>query len=63
VLESASIGIDVEANRAYLKGKGVDVDAMSDDDVKKANHGSYVYLKPTIMLLDAIEPIVCPIAI
>ena len=63
VLESASIGIDVDANRVYLKGKGVDVDAMSDDDIKKANTGSYVYLKATIRILDAIEDIVLPITI
>lgn len=63
VLESASVGIDVEANRLYLKGKGVDVDAMTDDDIKKANTGSYVYLKATIKILDAIEDIVLPITI
>jgi hypothetical protein len=63
VLESASVAIDVEANRNYLKGKGVNVEAMSDDDIKKANTGSYVYLKATIKILDAIEDIVLPITI
>lgn len=63
VLESASVAIDIEANRNYLKGKGVNVEAMSDDDIKKANTGSYVYLKATIKILDAIEDIVLPITI
>ena len=63
VLESASVAIDVEANRNYLKGKGVNVEAMSDDDIKKANTGSFVYLKATIKILDAIEDIVLPITI
>lgn len=63
ILSGYSIEIDVDANRAYLKDKGKDVDAMSDDDIKTANTGSSVFLKATIQILDAIEDIVLPITI
>ncbi len=63
VLSSYTLGIDVDANRAYLKGKGVDVDAMSDDEIKQANTGTYVFLTAKLSILDAIEDIVLPIAI
>jgi hypothetical protein len=63
LIQSYKIGIDVDANRAYLKGKGVDVDSMSDAEIMKANTGSYVYLKATLSILDAIEDIVLPITI
>lgn len=63
VLEAYTIEIDIDANRNYLKGKGVDVDSMSDDEIKQANTGSYVYLRATLSILDAIEDIVLPITI
>ena len=63
VIQSYEIDIDVDANRSYLAGKGVDVDAMTDDEIKKANTGTYVYLKAMLSMLDAIEDIVLPITI
>lgn len=63
ILQSYSIGIDIDGNRSYLKGKGVDVDSMTDDEIKVANTGSYVYLTATLSILDAIEDIVLPITI
>ena len=63
VLQSAKIEIDIDANRSYLKGRGVDVDKMTDDEIKVANTGSFVFLKATISILDAIEDIVLPITI
>lgn len=63
ILQSYSIEIDVDGNRSYLKGKGVDVDSMSDDEIKTANTGSYVFMKATLSILDAIEDIVLPITI
>lgn len=63
VLQSATIEIDIDANRAFLKSKGQDVDAMSDDEIKKANTGTYVFLKAKLSVLDAIEDIVLPITI
>lgn len=63
VIDAYTIDIDIPANRSYLAGKGVDVDAMTDDEIKKANTGSYVYLTATLKMLDAIEDIVLPITI
>ena len=63
IIQSYTIGVDVEANRRYLKGRGKDVDAMSDDEIKTANTGSFVYLTCTLSILDAIEDIVLPISI
>ena len=63
VLSNYTIEIDIDANRSYLKGKGKDVEAMSDDDIKVANTGSSVFLKATLSILDAIEDIVLPITI
>lgn len=63
VLQSATIEIDIDGNRSYLKGKGVDVDKMTDQEIKEANTGSYVFLKATLSILDAIEDIVLPITI
>ena len=63
VLQSYTLGIDLEANRSYLKGRGVDVSAMTDDEIKVANTGSYVYLTAKLSILDAIEDIILPISI
>lgn len=63
VLEKYSVEIDTEANRKYLKDKGMDVETITDDDAKQANTGSYVFLKATLSVLDAIEDIVLPITI
>ena len=57
VISNYRIEIDIDANRSYLKGKGKDVEAMSDDDIKVANTGSSVFLKATLSILDAIEDI------
>lgn len=63
VLSSAEIGIDISANRTYLKGKVKDVDSMTEADIKTADTGSYVFLTARIGILDAIEDIVLPISI
>ena len=63
VLASASIEIDIDANKAYLDGKGVDTSSMSDDDIKQALTGDKVFLKATVKILDAIEEITLPITI
>lgn len=63
ILASATVNIDVAANRTYLKGRGEDVSSMSDDDLKQANTGSTVFLTAKISILDAIEDIVLPIEI
>ena len=63
VLQGYELVIDIDANRTFLKDKGIDVDSMSDDDIKKANTGSNVFLKASLNILDAIEDIVIPISI
>ena len=63
VLQSYELVIDIDANRTFLKDKGIDVDSMSDDDIKKANTGSNVFLKASLNLIDSIEDIVIPISI
>ena len=66
VLSSGASRIGIEAQRAYIKSKGgkivldddtMDVDDCSDDEVKRANTGSKVFLRADIALLDAIEDI------
>lgn len=49
--------IDLESQRAYLKSKGVDVDALSNDEIKRYDTGDKVFLSAKISLLDAIEDI------
>jgi len=39
------------------------VEEMKDQDINEANTGSYVYLKATIAILDAMEDIVLNITI
>lgn len=63
VLSSYTVGIDIEANREYLKGRGKDVDAMSEEAVKTANTGTFVFLKAELSILDAMEDIMLPITI
>ncbi|MCI8408704.1 MAG: phage tail sheath protein [Lachnospiraceae bacterium] len=63
VLSESSISIDIEANRSFLKEKGIDTDSMSEYEIKTANTGSSVFLMAKISIVDAIEDIVLPIAI
>jgi len=63
VISSASVEIDIEGNKSFLKSKGKDVDSMSQDELKRANTGSNVYLKAELGILDAIEDIKLPISI
>ena len=56
-LSSASVSIDLDAQRNYLQSKGEDVDNMTDDEIKEANTGTRVFLKASISILDAMEDI------
>lgn len=55
--------IDIEANREYLKDKGVDVTDMTEDDIRKANTDDQVFLRANISILDAMEDISLKITI
>lgn len=53
----SDVGIDVDAQRVYLTGIGVNTDDMSEQAIKAANTGSKVFLFANIHILDAIEDI------
>ena len=63
VIEKYTIDIDLDANRAYLQNKGIDTSDMSDEEIKKANTGSNVYLEATVGMLDVIEDLTLNISI
>nr|WP_302599625.1 phage tail sheath subtilisin-like domain-containing protein [uncultured Cellulosilyticum sp.] len=51
------IHIDVESQRIYLKSIGVDVEALSEKEIKEYNTKDKVFLASNIKILDAIEDI------
>lgn len=66
ILSSGKCELDIDAQRAYFADKGgvVDVDGekkkledCTDDDIKKGNTGSKVFLKANVAILDAMEDI------
>ncbi len=73
IISSYSVGLDAEAIRIYLKGKGLqarlddgtekDVDECSEEEIVTADTGASVFLTGTIKILDAIEDIKMPIYI
>ena len=63
VVQSYTLGIDIEATRNYLKARGVDVESMTEDEIKQANTGSYVFLICKLSILDAIEDVTLKISI
>lgn len=63
VLDFATIEIDIDAQRSFLKETGVNTDTMTNDEIKVYNTGSQVFLKSTIRILDAMEDITLSINI
>jgi len=73
IVSSYSVGLDAEAIRIYLKGKGLkatlddgtikDVDECSDEEIITADTGASVFLTGNAKILDAIEDIKMPIYI
>jgi hypothetical protein len=73
IVSSYSVGLDAEAIRIYLKGRGLqatldngevkDVDDCSDEEVITADTGASVFLTGNVKILDAIEDITMPIYI
>ncbi|MCM1184441.1 MAG: phage tail sheath subtilisin-like domain-containing protein [Roseburia sp.] len=73
IISSYSVGLDAEAIRIYLKGKGVqatlddgsvkNVDDCSDGEIITADTGANVFLTGNVKILDAIEDIKMPINI
>lgn len=62
IISSGMVGIDLEANSAYLKENGEDVSGMGEDEIRMADTGAFVYLKASVRMLDAIEDIIIPIS-
>ncbi len=63
ILSEANIDIDVDAQRIYLKSKGVVTDELKDNDIRLHDTDDKVFLKASIKILDAIEEIILPINI
>jgi len=73
IVSSYSVGLDAEAIRSYLKGKGLqatldddtvkEVDECSDEEIVTADTGARVFLTGNVKILDAIEDINMPIYI
>lgn len=73
IVSSYSVGLDAEAIRLYLKGRGQqavlddgtieDVDECSDEAIVTADTGASVFLTGNVKILDAIEDIKMPIYI
>ena len=49
--------IDLESQTNYLRGIGVDVDDMTEQEIKEANTSTYVWILATYHILNAIEDI------
>lgn len=73
IISSYSVGLDAEAVRIYLKGKGLqatlddgtikEVDDCSDKEIITADTGANVFLTGNVKILDAMEDIKMPIYI
>lgn len=58
VLKSGyTVDLDTDAIKEYLYSKHVDVDAMSDKEIREADTGSNVFISASIKILDAIEDV------
>lgn len=53
----STVGIDMTAQKAYLKAHNVDVESMNEQQIKAASTGSEALLAASIKILDAIEDI------
>jgi len=58
-----TVEIDIEAQEEYLLANGVDISAMSEQDIKEANTGPEVFLAAAVSILDAIEDIILRIRV
>jgi len=54
--------IDTESQRTYLEGQGVDVSALTDQQIKEYNTGSEVFAKASAKFVDAMEDLTFKIA-
>jgi hypothetical protein len=54
-LHDNKVEVDIEAQREFLHGKGIDVSEMTDEEIKVANTGSNVFITGSIQIQDAME--------
>jgi len=54
---SSTVGIDVEAQEAWLKEQGVDTSVLTEQQIKEYATGSLVFLAASCKILDAIEDV------
>ncbi len=47
--------VDIDSQRLYLSGKGVDVTALSDQQIKEYNTGDNVFMQAAVKFVDAME--------
>lgn len=57
------VDLDVEEIEAYLRGQGVSVEELSEQQIREADTGSYVYIIVSCKILDAIEDILIKVQI
>lgn len=60
---TSSVEIDLDAQTAFLKEKGTNVDEMDEQEIREADTEDKVYLKATVKVLDAIEEVSLNVAV
>lgn len=49
------VGVDADAQRLFIEGKGISTDDMSEQEIKEYNTGSTVFLNGNLKFVDAME--------
>ena len=62
-LNNANCEIDLDANRAYLRDKGIDVSTLTDQEIREYYTDDKVFLAASMTILDAMEDITLNITI
>lgn len=52
---NCSVGIDVKAHEEYLSDRGIDIDTLSEQQIKETNTGSNVFATGNVKFVDAME--------
>lgn len=58
-----TVELDVDAIEQWLRAKGTDTSNMTEQQLREADTGSYVFIKISCKILDAIEDIIIDISI
>ena len=60
---TSSVEIDLDAQTAFLKEKGTNVNEMDEQKIREADTEDKVFLKATVKVLDAIEEVSLNVAV